>query len=39
MRLRTEQGDNLVDLIDSMTLHPDVRRQIVRLLGELEALR
>lgn len=38
LRHRTEPADNLADLIDHLTLDPELRRQVVRLLGELEAI-
>ena len=34
---REEQGDDRADVIDLLRLHPDARRHIVRLLGEIEA--
>jgi hypothetical protein len=33
----TEHAVWLADLIDTLTMHPDERRRVVRLLGELEA--
>jgi hypothetical protein len=33
----TEHARWLADLIDTLTMHPDERRRVVRLLGELEA--
>jgi hypothetical protein len=33
----TEHAAWLADLIDTRTMHPDERRRVVRLLGELEA--
>jgi hypothetical protein len=33
----TEHAAWLADLIDTLTMHPDERRRVVRLLGELEA--
>ena len=30
---QTANGDGWADLIDTLTMHPDVRRQVVRLLG------
>jgi hypothetical protein len=33
----TEHAQRLADLIDTLTMHPDERRRVVRLLGELEA--
>jgi hypothetical protein len=37
-RLLRERADGMADLIDLLTIHPDARRQAVRVLGELEAL-
>jgi hypothetical protein len=37
MRYRDERGDDWADIIDMLTLHPEERRRVVRLLGELEA--
>jgi hypothetical protein len=34
---RDENGHRWADIIDTLTMHPDARRQIVQLLGELEA--
>lgn len=34
---RSESAHDLADLIDTLTMHPDERRRVVRLLGELEA--
>jgi hypothetical protein len=40
-RLRPHEGTVyaawLADLIDTLSMHPDERRRVVRLLGELEA--
>jgi hypothetical protein len=36
-RLIWEGAWGVADLIDFLTLHPDARRQWVRILGELEA--
>jgi hypothetical protein len=33
----TEHAAWLADLIDTVTMHPNERRRVVRLLGELEA--
>jgi hypothetical protein len=33
----TEHAARLADLIDTLTMHPDERRRVVRLLGEIEA--
>jgi hypothetical protein len=37
MRYRDENGQDWADIIDMLTMHPEARRQVVRLLGELEA--
>jgi hypothetical protein len=37
MRYRDGHGDDWADIIDMLTLHPEARRRVVRLLGELEA--
>jgi hypothetical protein len=37
MRYRDERGDGWVDIIDTLTMHRDARRRLVRLLAELEA--
>ena len=37
MRYRDERGDDWADIIDMLTLHPDARRLVVRLLGEIDA--
>ena len=37
MRYRDERGDDWADIIDMLTMHPEARRKVVRLLGELEA--
>jgi hypothetical protein len=31
-------GREWADVIDLLTMHPDARRRVVRLLGELEAI-
>jgi hypothetical protein len=36
MRRRAPGADDLADLIDMLTLDADARRQVVRILGELE---
>jgi hypothetical protein len=36
MRYRDGHGDDWADIIDMLTPHPEARRQVVRLLGELE---
>jgi hypothetical protein len=37
LRSRTESADTVADLIDMLTMNADARRQIVRILSELEA--
>ncbi len=37
MRYRDQNGQDWADIIDFLTMYPDARRQVVRILGELEA--
>jgi hypothetical protein len=37
LRYRGGQGDDWADIIDMLTMFPEKRRRVVRLLGELEA--
>jgi hypothetical protein len=37
MRYRDENGQDWADIIDFLTMHPDARRQVVRVLGEIAA--
>jgi hypothetical protein len=37
LRYRDERGTAWADLVDRLTLDPELRRRYVRLLGELEA--
>ena len=37
MRYRDERGDDWAEIIDLLTMYPDARRRIVRLLGEIAA--
>jgi hypothetical protein len=37
MRYRDQNGQNWADIIDFLTMYPEARRSVVRLLGELEA--
>jgi hypothetical protein len=37
MRYRDERGDDWADIIDMLTMYPEERRRVVRLLGEIEA--
>jgi hypothetical protein len=37
LRYRDQGGDDWTDIIDFLTMWPDARRQVVRVLGELKA--
>jgi len=37
MRFRDETGDGLADAIDLLSLHPELRRRVARLLPEIDA--
>jgi len=37
LRYRDGRGDDWADIIDMLTMHPEERRKVVRLLGEIEA--
>ena len=37
MRYRDQNGQDWADIIDSLTMYPEARRKVVRLLGEIEA--
>jgi hypothetical protein len=37
LRYRDERGNDWADIIDMMTMHPEERRKVVRLLGEIDA--
>jgi hypothetical protein len=37
MRYRDQNGQDWADIVDFLTMYPEARRQVVRLLGELEA--
>jgi hypothetical protein len=37
MRYRDQTGDEWADIIGFLTMHPDARRQVVRLLGKIDA--
>jgi hypothetical protein len=39
MRYRDENGHRWADIIDVLTMHPDARRKVARLLGEIDARR
>jgi hypothetical protein len=37
LRYRDGHGDDRADIIDFLTMYPEARRRVVRLLGEIEA--
>lgn len=37
LRSRDEPGDDWADIIDFLTMHPEARRQVVRVLAEIDA--
>ncbi len=37
LRYQDPVGDELADSMDMLTMHPDERRRVVRLLSEIEA--
>ena len=37
LRYRDRHGDDWADVIDFLTMHPEERRQVVRLLGEIQS--
>ncbi len=37
LRYRDRRGDDWADIIDMLTMDPEARRKVVRLLGELDA--
>jgi hypothetical protein len=37
MRYRDQNGQDCADIIDFLTMYPDARRRVVRVLGEIEA--
>jgi hypothetical protein len=39
LRYRDGRGDDWADIIDTLTMHPDARRKVARLLGEIDARR
>jgi hypothetical protein len=39
LRYRDGHGDDWADIIDMLTMHPEERRRVVRLLGELDLRR
>jgi hypothetical protein len=39
LRYGDERGDEWADIIDMLTMYPDARRRVVRMLGEIGAWR
>jgi hypothetical protein len=37
MRYRDQNGQDWADIIDFLTMYPEARRRVTRLLGEIEA--
>jgi hypothetical protein len=37
LRCRHANGDGWADVIDTLTMYPDARRKVVRMLAEMEA--
>jgi hypothetical protein len=37
LRYRDGHGDDWADIIDMLTMHPEERRRVARLLGEIDA--
>jgi len=37
LRYRDDRGDDWADIIDMLTMHPEERRKVARVLGEIEA--
>jgi hypothetical protein len=37
MRYRDQNGQDWADIIDFLTMYPDARRRVVRVLGEIDA--
>jgi hypothetical protein len=37
MRYRDQNGQDSADIIDFLTMYPNARRRVVRLLGEIDA--
>jgi hypothetical protein len=38
LRYRDERGDGWADIIDLLTMHPEARRRVVRVLAEIDAI-
>jgi hypothetical protein len=39
MRYRDQNGQDWADIVDFLTMYPDARRRVVRVLAELDATR
>jgi len=39
MRFHDGNGQGWADIVDMLTMYPDARRQVARLLGEIDASR
>ena len=37
LHYRDHAGDTMVEIVDMLTLHPEERQKVVRMLGEIEA--
>ena len=37
LRYRDQRGEGWADIIDMLTMHPEERRRVARLLGEIDA--
>jgi hypothetical protein len=37
LRYRDDRGDDWADIIDLLTMHPEARHKVARMLGEIEA--
>ena len=37
LRYRDGHGDDWADIIDMLTMHPEERRRVVRILGDIDA--
>jgi hypothetical protein len=38
MRCSDQNGQDWADIVDCLTMYPDARRRIVRLLGDIDAI-
>jgi hypothetical protein len=37
LRYQDQTGEDRADIIDMLTMHPEARRRVVRVLGEIDA--